>query len=530
MQAYSPNPASLAISAQGVAGFTMPLARSEEIAVRDALWQAVMPAIRSQDDAPHRLLGAVFAKHATDILGAYRAVALLRRLRARGISPQSDAKTPVWSALLEGRNLPEPSILSILRSGYAYEPSWKATARRLQGMLKPAMPVVSARKSVDMRREIVAVSNSPMIRQHAEALGASVRLVSIHDWFRPLRASDAPACADRHAAAIRLATAATEAAFAAGGEDVPAHLAAHLQASLTELMLLADRYHARMRREARWVPQQFWSGSGGILQQRLLRQAVRETGGIVIAHDHAHGQGIAEGYHDTVIELPYCDRFLTWTEAQRAVAAHHLRPDLLPHVTIPEIAVVPGQFRPAAKAAARPVGQGHDRQKTAIMVGILYQDERVQHTPAPTTVVLVDWEARMIAALRKLGYHVIFKPHPESPFPPPPAYFDQLGAELRTERFEAIFGEADLIVFGFARTTTFYVSCASEIPILVADMGYGEWTEDAWNLLGRRAGVIAGHPGPDNRVEMDWSALPAAIAHAEAAKDTSFVQAFLSGN
>lgn len=530
MHLYSPDPASLSITAEGVVDFVMPLARTEEIAVRDTLWQTVMPAIRAQDDAAHRLLGAVFAKHATDVLGGYRAVALLRRLRDRGIAPQPHPRTPVWSALIEGHRPPEPLILAILRAGYAYEPGWKAAARYARGLLKPALPVVSPRRSVNMAREIVTVSNSPMIRQHAEAIGESVRLVSIHDWFRPLRRSDLPACSSQHDVVLALATQATDACFAAGGETVPEGLARHLRDSLAELLLLADRYYARMIREAKWIPRQFWSGSGGILQQRLLRQAVQAVGGVVTAHDHAHGQGIAEGYHDTVIELPYCNRFMTWTGAQCDVARHHLRPDLLPHAAIPEIAIVPGQFRPVAPA--QPVSATSDaggRQKTAIMVGILYQDERVQHTPAPTTAVLVDWEARMIASLRRLGYRVIFKPHPESPFPPPPAYFDQLGAELRTERFESIFGDADLIVFGFARTTTFYVSCASEVPILVADMGYGEWTDDAWQLLSRRAGVIAGQAGQDNRIEMDWSALPAAIAHAEMAKDKSFVQTFLSG-
>ncbi len=516
------------VTRDGVRDFAWPIAAEEIPAVRDRFLAALIPFLKREASRNRQALVLGLMIHVLgEVLSVYKAQATIRRLKAMGRHPVVASDSRLLGAMLDGR-VPRPSaVIGMLERGMPAVPGWRRALQLARARMRGGAICRRCPAAVDMKHDIVTVALGEMIQQHAEALGEPVSCVGFDTWFGPLSAEDRPAYGG--APSRNLVDAVIDMArdaFASQGEPLQDNSAAYLRAWIESAATFADRYLARLLARPEIVPRRLWRGTGGHVFARILSHASRELGGEVTGHDHSHGQGMFAGYSDTIIEHPFCDRFMVWTETQRKMAQRNLKPELAMPGAPPTIQVVPGTFRPKIVDEADAAPAPKSTPNTIMYVGTLYNDEFAPMTPLIPDIVLVDWEARLIAQLRDWGFDVIVKPHPESRFATPAAYEDLLGARIVHGRFEDVYKQADLVLFGQPNCTPFFGALGTRQPIVVADTGMHFWQPEAAEMLARRCGVVSCGRDAESRLTTDWRALCAAISIAPTLNDDGLFRAF----
>lgn len=518
-----------AVSRDGITDFLWPLQRGELLAVRDHFLVNASAYLRSamaQDQAADVFGKVLLASYLGELLMLYKAQALVRRFRSLGREPQFPDNSRVMAPLTRGEAPARPAAIAILRNGTVRPPALHRLARNAKNFLLPDVIVRRPMSAIDVNSDIVTIAVGEMILQHAAAVKDKVRFVRFDEWFYPLDGTD-----DRDhgkSPGTGLVSALAEisaAAFKVGSEQFDKPVAQHLCGWIEQAALLADRYLGRVLSRSKKVPRRLWRGTGGHLYGRLLSYACHQIGGTVTGHDHAHGQGMFISFSDTVLEHPGCDRFMVWTKMQQRMSLASLRHDLVLQDSAPVIEVVPGTFQPkieVRRAAETP----RDKPMRRIMyVGTDYADEFGPLTPLVPGMVLLDWEVRLVSRLIGWGYEVLVKPHPEAQLKTAHV-FTGFGARVIGGRFEDVFAEADLVIFGQPNATSFFSIMGTGHPVVVADTAVHMWQPEALEMLKRRCGYTRCVYSSENRLEINWDELRAAIEIAPTLSDKSLYKSY----
>ena len=515
---------------EGLRNYFWPLDRKEVIAVRDHFLKGGTAYLRAQmghERAAEVFALNLFAAFLVEVLSVYRAKAAVRRLSSHGRMIDAAPRSRLISAFQRGQT-PESSRSIDLLRGLNPQPWWHRSLRVLKDRIPRDGIATRAMSAIDPHSTIVTIASGEMIRQHASGIEEPVRFVRFIEWFGKLNQQDRPGFGGP--APVGLVEALlelSEAAFTAGNEKMDRPAAQYLRDWIEAAVTLADCHLTRLMAQPRLVPRRLWRGTGGHLYGRILSHACCELGGEVTGHDHAQGQGFSASAKDTIVEYPGCDRFMVWTETQRQMSLRNLRLDLLLQEKVPDICVVPGQFRP--KLPTSLARTGLKTVRTIMYVGMLYSGETVHVTPLIPDVVLIDWEARLIGKLIDWGYEVLIKPHPELQMPMPRDYFEALGARILDDYFEDVYDQADLIILSQVNSTAFFGIIGTDYPVVIADTGMHKWQAEALEMLSGRCAMVVCKSGPDNRLQMDWDQLKLAIETAPKLNDRSFYQSFFSG-
>ena len=528
------NPANMVVDGNGVDNFFWPLNRNEVLAVRDTFLVDYDALIKQEAKSNNQaVVLSMMVTIVGEVLSTYRAQALKRSFSEAGLEPVTTPGGRYLGPMFEGR-MPEASpILQRLQRGLAHAPMWRRFARHIRALIVQGPISFSSISRMDMHSDIVTVAMGEMIVQHAKAIDNRVRYCRFEEWFYPLGPNEG---ADYGGiptnALLDNVMDVVAKAFAVGNESLDNVSAGYLRNFIREIATLGDRYMARLLAMPDRIPRHLWRGTGGLVFSRMLGHACRELGGHVTGHDHSHGEGAWSTYVETVIEYPFCDRFMVWTPAQKEMASRNLRSELIFPGEEPEIEVVPGDFRPKIPAQDMPGKQSreHGLQPLTIMyVGTLYSDDVIPFTPLVPDIVLVDWEARLFEKLKEWGYDIIYKPHPESLGKWPKGFLQEFNVNIVTEPFEAVYEQADVILFGQSNCTPFFGAVPVKCAITVADTGLHEWQPEALELLKKRCGYVSSHYDENNRLQMNWEDLHDQIKLSNSLRDTGFSRAFFSG-
>lgn len=517
----------LQVCDDGVREFFWPLDRQEVMNVRDKFLAELIPWLRSTSQASkHAQVLSLLAHILGEVLSAYQAQALIRRARNCGRDPAFSPKAVLSNALLSGRMPEHFPTVSLLRRGLVRDPSWKPWARSVRSFVKQDVVKSAAFSGVNLSRDVVTIATGEMISQHAEAVGG-VRYLALGNWFEHQGSETKSFAGPVPAAFLDSVVDIVRTAFTVGDEPLEDCSAQYLRAWLSEAMNLTDRYLGSLLATPKRIPKNLWRGAGGLIWGRLLSFACRELGGTVTGHDHSTGQGAWASYSDTILELPFCDRFMVWTPTQRDMAVRNLRRDLCLPGEPPQILPVPGDFKP--KIAGRSTTNASPRSSgkpVAMYVGTLYVDDFVPFTPLHPAPVLADWEARLFRKLHDWGYEVLLKPHPESRNRLPQTYLDALGVRVFNERFEDVYALADVLLFGQTNSSTFFGALGTDSPIVLANEPLNPWQPEARSLAAERCVFADTRPGDDNRLETDWTRLQAELGRAGALKSQNFYRQY----
>ena len=520
----------LRIGPDGVEDFLWPFSRGEITAVRDTFLETAHPYLQQEgrNDRQAHLVGAVAGSFLGEMLACFQSQALIRRSRALGREPVFSPHARLSHSLLAERLPKDRPTVNMLRRGLAPDTLWRKSGRfaksmlRGEGLRKPPLAMLN------VKHDIITVADGEMIRQHAAAVGR-VNYVPLQEWFAPLSPEDKDKWDEsRRTRIIGTMIDAVELAFKAADEPMSDLTARHLRGWLEETVEFAGRYVSRILSTPQRVPLNLWRGTGGLVWSRLLALANRELGGTVTGHGHAHGRALWKSFGDSAIELPFCDRFMVWTSVQQVFARRNLRPELILPDTPPDISVVPGRFKPKI-VGAETRGYGTKKGRSVMYAGTLYADDFVTFSPLHPAPVLVDWEARLIAHLKRWDCDVILKPHPESNSAVPKALLD-LGATLVGDRFEKVYHQADIALLGLQESSVVYGAIGTEIPIVLPVPSLEPWQDDMRVLAEKRCYFADTEIGGDGRLVTNWEHLKLGLDVAKELTSTELFEAILSNN
>lgn len=257
------------------------------------------------------------------------------------------------------------------------------------------------------------------------------------------------------------------------------------------------------------LPTRILSCSPASFWDRMLRVAVRERGGEAIALDHGCGHAMHANCTLLAREFTECDRYSTYNET-----AVRILKDEFSKCFPTEF----GPQRPVIDAATQchPTPTHKERRRFPIR-RILYvpfgtSGDRGRGSVLPADLVAVDFSARLIASLSKLGYLVSLKEHPSNAGPSLQRYLERLSLEpTNSGAFEEILASYDAVIHGDPTSTSIIAAIKSTIPLVILDRSSPVITAGARAILTERAVLAPVWFDEENRAQMHWENLAATI-------------------
>jgi hypothetical protein len=102
-------------------------------------------------------------------------------------------------------------------------------------------------------------------------------------------------------------------------------------------------------------------------------------------------------------------------------------------------------------------------------------------------------------------------------------------APMSTKRFEEVMGEADLFLFDWSHSTTFWKALCTDRPVVYVDFGLSGFAPGVSPLIERRCRVVPATYDSNNLPQVDASALADAILAGPTHADGSPFRRLLGG-
>ncbi len=510
------------IGPDGAADFLWPLAPLHYWPARDAIAGALVTAARNelalQTPASHALRILVHSI-LLEALAIYVSQRIVGRFREEGLQVIPPARARVLRAIAADAAPPRPALLRFLADGPQRPHRLRAPARLVRDILVQRNIRRRTVATADFQGDIITTTIDPLPEFHAGRVPERVLYRRWHGWFGPQRCT----AQHTHRRLATLAVDAIAAGFATAGETIHAASAAGLRSWIADALALIEAHVSAAGKAP--LPQRLWTGSGGIIWNRMLQWLVRDAGGEVTAHDHGAGLGhIEPDVFRTIFEYEGADRFATYTVAQADGQRVALQSSLqiLAH-PVEIFGVDGGLVAPVYRAARRPV----DAPPRRVMVlSSYYFGDVITCEGFVPDLSMLDFEARLISQLQGRGYEVIYKPHPLIVTRPPHDMAAQLGADELSQPSEEAIKTVDVVVLVDPLSTAFSTTLASGCPAVLVDFGLSNLTERARSLLLRRAPIVKAGFNAQNRVQIDWDLLVAGIQAATKLRDDSFIDVY----
>lgn len=510
----------------GVKEFFWPLGRKEQQAQRDTTLEQLAALIRSglrSEDEDCRILGMCFHWLLAESIAMYRATALARRANEAGVPIKPQEGGRLQASVMAGLvpDVTRSRFAQMLRSGPQGHRKFLRPLVKLRRSLDWNGPSVRSFLPVNTYREIVACHRTPLLDRHARLESRYVKQTLFDEWFDPvLEEPQAPAI---NSALIDACVASIERGYMAGGEQLPVSQAEYFRSFLKFVTRYVRHHYLPLMSHRRALPKTLWTGTGGYIYARMLRNAVQAGGGYVVGHEHGAGEAhIAYFSAKTLIEYESADEFVTYCWEGADALANTFNPSWHVHDRRPRIVSI-GE-RDNTKAPSCPARWIQPNKIKRVMYPTTaLLGERVTLDHFVGDYVYVDWAARLVSRLGQHRYRVIHKPHPGGDNRFPSGFARRLGAVQSNKPFEQALGEADAFVLDFARSTTFPVALATNKPIVYIDFGLERWHPQARALLERRVRVVKGWIDDHNRFQVDWDDLANAMSDACELTDRSIV-------
>jgi hypothetical protein len=372
----------------------------------------------------------------------------------------------------------------------------------------------------------VAVTHNPLLRDAARTSGERVWFHHADSWLEQIRAG------------------AGNAAPVEGLDDLAISLAkrlatvegldAVLQQRLGDLISLLARQALKQAagdlaalKSCKDIPRQLWAGSGGYYPVRALSLEVLRRGGTVRRFDHGGANGFTTEEEGVAFaEMAVSTEYVTATpEVARMSKA--VGPERLVE-SFRKVRISGHEGDPAFRCAARlPRHQAGSRRRV-VYVPTALVGFRQLYPPLLPDAVSLDWQLRLAEALAALPVDLVCRPHPEGHHPGDRHPLEDI-APLAGGPFEQVMAEADLFVFDYPLTTTFWQCLCTDIPVVFLDMEVDELTPTARTLIEHRCRVIHAAHDERNLPQFDREELAYAVGGGHPPADSGELRRLLAG-
>ena len=138
----------------------------------------------------------------------------------------------------------------------------------------------------------------------------------------------------------------------------------------------------------------------------------------------------------------------------------------------------------------------------------------------------LDLELRVINLLKKHGFKVIYKMHPERQHEVE-GIFDGLVDRIITKPFEKVYKEADALFFGYGNSTTFGFALGTNRPLFLIDIENTNWNPEVHELLSRRCIIVPAKFDEKNRIQFDEGYFLEKLGQKPEMPDFAYVEKFM---
>ncbi len=526
----------LAFDENGVKDLTWPISRDELNLVRDTALKSLTALCRSDASQLERdLLRILMVPLIVEIIGKYRASALSLRLQKTNsnssLAPMLLPETVSDSVANTG----VPKLLEQLVSGV---PQHRRVGRDTLYHTRVFLEWNGLGLGKLLRRDqasgITTIQRLPLIDHQARASKQIVRLKSRSVWFPNILGES-----ERFRKEFEISSTFLDKALSAVNEsfsksegmmtrEISDYFSRWLStglsncgARLTYLTSIPDK-----------VPTRLWTGHGGSVWTRILRNAVRLTGGENTGFEHAQGQGHLVTPVPSAFEFESCDFYVTSSVANRRGLEEGMQADFISGPKLPTI-ITPDDKRQYKSEYSifsdKRKGMTSGRKIRSVMyLPMFYAGERIHFTPMIPDIVQIDWQYRLINKMQGWGYDMLLKPHPASSIEVPSEFIDGLGANLLTQSFEEIADTADAFLFEYSSTNTFGLAIATGKPVILINHGYETYSQTAREVLSRRCSFVEAWFDERNRLQVIWDELRESIEVSRALNDPSYMEQYLA--
>ena len=252
------------------------------------------------------------------------------------------------------------------------------------------------------------------------------------------------------------------------------------------------------------------SALGGPLP-RAFAVAVRNTGGKVTSFSHGGHIGLYDTPTFALSEFALSDEFIAYTETSselfKKIKDNH-SPLKDNKFTIRHANIDDYQKMHEKYCRRKPV----KKVNTIMLLGYPGIPWRVRHSSASLSLMQLDLELRTVKLLKKQGYDLIYKAHPDR-LQESKGIFEDMAQVLYKGYFEDYMDLADLYVFFQMKSTAFSSALCTNRPIIAFKMKDEPFKPfmEPMQLLEKRCSIIQGSFDERNRIILDEKRLQGAL-------------------
>lgn len=295
---------------------------------------------------------------------------------------------------------------------------------------------------------------------------------------------------------------------------------------LARLEDLAAAYHHVCGRSD--LPQLLLLTNGGLALNRVIALAARRRGTQVVGFSHGNEAGAVSLRNLAFTEFAPCDAYVCMSPASARQYQDGYRQSPLRRLReVTFTSVSTRRYLDLVRNAERHSVAGPMR--TVMLIGYPMTPIRYQGGGGVYLPFQLDVQLRLCRAIRRFGFEIIFKAHPEAPVAAD-RLFEEVGAEVVRAPFETSWQRADAFLFSYAQTTAFGFAVCTNRPIILLDVAGLAWNMEPYALLRQRCRMVPAAFAEDNHLRFDESRLLAALKAASTPADLSYVSEMMAAS
>jgi hypothetical protein len=298
-------------------------------------------------------------------------------------------------------------------------------------------------------------------------------------------------------------------------------LAEPIKQRLLELMVarlqpILNGVSSQMRalRQARSLPQEIWTGTGGYWPSRIVGLEIMRRGGTVRRFDHGYNYVLNRCIEQAVyVEAMVSTHFVFVSEDCARRWRKEPVGELVSPAAAPQFESFPRLAAKAAPKPARPNGTKRSRPKVLYASGQLKGMWRNLPPPMPT-MIHVDWTLRVAEMLQKMPIDLVCRPHPGGVFAGKPHPLSR-SAQVPNQLFEQLIDDVDVVITDSPFSRVICQALCTDKPIVYLDPGYDYFCESVLPLVKQRCSMIDVHYDSRGLPQVDAEQLETALLDAK---------------
>ncbi|MBN1872020.1 MAG: hypothetical protein JW800_05545 [Candidatus Omnitrophica bacterium] len=254
-----------------------------------------------------------------------------------------------------------------------------------------------------------------------------------------------------------------------------------------------------------------WLVNPGDIVSRALCTIVRENMGRVTTFTHGGNTGLYDTSVMSLSEFAFADEFITYS-GNSIKLFERIRDSHTPQ-TFHKVRITSSdcdyynRLRHKCRNGLLP-----KRIKKVMLIGYPHNQTRNYQANGYFSPMRLDLELRLVDMLKKAGYEVIYKVHPDRRKEIEGVFDSKV--DVIGGYFENCLDKADAFLFGHIRTTSFPAALCTNKPIIALEMEGGVFRPfvDAMDLLKKRCTFVRTSFDERNRIVFDEDELLSALA------------------